>query len=444
MWSLRATASLLFPLLTFVSLLFTLSFYESWYEEALPLQSLQLQRVVVIYAGPTFHEEVVSSVACMLKDLDFYTIVYVGSGMHVGGILVPFSGRRKRSSMQFYGHCVSQWVTIAPLGGLGVGTGRHPRDPDLLVFITYPMHTKGFVRDEAAFDLLRHHRASGARGSVVLVTHRVGEMLHPLLAEIEALVDRRQLVLLFLGEHTALSGMQAMADKGRAARMLPGAAVFGHNASSIPTATAAAGVGRGHEPYTLAYLLPILPLDYVTTLSPASVPLSATLLSVLDRLVTSWASASLSSDGDGDGDAAATVFGIQGNMGGKHAHRKDVDGAVTCLRAVEAGGGVDGSAPSVGLDLVGHVSPPFEAGSLRKGKVRIFSDLPSPLYYRRIAKLSFMIPALLDRDYHSVRATSSVPAALSAGTPLTASSEFLAVYPCLRTSKWHQAIAGKT
>lgn len=235
MWSLRLTALVLLPLLCLLSLLLSLSFYETWCEHAAPTPPPGPPRpVALIYAGPTFHEEVVSSVACMLHDLDFHTVVIVGSGLYLGGLRVPLSGRRKRSSMQFYGHCVRQWVSVDPTSEVSLQGIRLPARPAMLVFITYPMHTRGFVRDAAAFALLRKYAspghttsssssssalsssagagaatgaAAGERGAaaaprVVLVTHRVGEMLHPLLAEIEAVVSRSRIVMLFLGEHT--------------------------------------------------------------------------------------------------------------------------------------------------------------------------------------------------------------------------------------------------
>lgn len=133
--TIRQTFFILLPIFVFVFITSLLSFYELWSEETHPLSTLRTN-VAVIYAGPTFHEEVVSAFACMLKDLNYYTVVYIGSGVHVNGMLVPFSNRRKRGSMTFYGHCVNQWVTITdPLT-------RYPHDPDLLIFITYPMHTK--------------------------------------------------------------------------------------------------------------------------------------------------------------------------------------------------------------------------------------------------------------------------------------------------------------
>lgn len=46
----------------------------------------------MLYAGPTFHDEVASAAACMLHDLGFYVVVYIGNGVHIAGMMVPFSG----------------------------------------------------------------------------------------------------------------------------------------------------------------------------------------------------------------------------------------------------------------------------------------------------------------------------------------------------------------
>ena len=52
-----------------------------------------------------------------------------------------FLGRRKRSSQEFYGRCVSQFVTIT-------SEVKYVTDPDIMVFITYPMvlHLGPYVR----------------------------------------------------------------------------------------------------------------------------------------------------------------------------------------------------------------------------------------------------------------------------------------------------------
>ena len=46
----------------------------------------------MVYAGPTFHDEVASVAACILHDLGFYVVVYIGNGWHFMGMMVPFSG----------------------------------------------------------------------------------------------------------------------------------------------------------------------------------------------------------------------------------------------------------------------------------------------------------------------------------------------------------------
>ena len=46
----------------------------------------------MVYAGPTFHDEVASVAACILHDLGFFVVVYIGNGVHFGGMMVPFSG----------------------------------------------------------------------------------------------------------------------------------------------------------------------------------------------------------------------------------------------------------------------------------------------------------------------------------------------------------------
>lgn len=53
---------------------------------------IDISNVAVVYAGPTFHDEVASVAACILHDLGYYVVVYIGNGIHFGGMMVPFSG----------------------------------------------------------------------------------------------------------------------------------------------------------------------------------------------------------------------------------------------------------------------------------------------------------------------------------------------------------------
>ena len=156
----------------------TLSFWELHSSEDKAALSTLRGQVAVIYAAPTFHDEVTSVVTCILHDLGYYTVVYIGNGWHVNGMMVPFSGRRKRSSQDFYGRCVSQFVTITtPV--------KHVTDPDIMVFVTYPMTQRGGVRDEYAFQLLQRLHEDKSTTPIVLVTHRTSEMFHPTMTDVE-------------------------------------------------------------------------------------------------------------------------------------------------------------------------------------------------------------------------------------------------------------------
>jgi len=408
----RLFTSLLPVLLVFI-VVSLLSFYELWSEEVQQSVVSQRKKVAVLYAGPTFHDEVVAALVCQLKDADYYTVLYVGSGVHMAGLMLPLSGRRKRGSLEFYGHCVDQWVTITdPLR-------RVVTDPDMLIFITYPMHTKGFVKDERAFDLLRHHKATRASSSVILVTHRVTEMLHALLPDIESLVSRDQLYFLFLGEHTVKSGLAEMQRAGKSAlRVFTGPAA---NNGSTPDR----GVASVLQ-YQLAHVFPIAPFHYIARLSPDSVPLSSYLaansidvaVSAVIKLFSGEFTASSTSESEKRG-RDTLVFGIQGNLGGKHAHRKNVEATVSCLRGIQ-----ERLAPTsrhkLGLDLIGHISLPFVTGSLAKGSaIHFYNDLSSADYYEQISQLTFMVPAVADAGMFPLSFPHSLSlSSLSAPCPL--------------------------
>ena len=152
-----------------VLLLFSaLSFIETYFEEKIKLEHLR-SRIAVVYASPTFHDEVVSVVSCILHDLGYYVVVYIGNGVHIpfigGNLMIPFSGRRKRRSNDFYGRCVSQWVTISEQMKFVV-------DPDIMVFATYPMLSRNFITDANALKMLQHLKTDEAKTSVVYITHR--------------------------------------------------------------------------------------------------------------------------------------------------------------------------------------------------------------------------------------------------------------------------------
>ena len=61
-------------------------------------------------------------------------------------------GRRKRLSEEFYGRCVSQFVTIStPV--------KYITDPDIMVFVTYPMMEH--AGDSFCISCFLYHHTSG-------------------------------------------------------------------------------------------------------------------------------------------------------------------------------------------------------------------------------------------------------------------------------------------
>ena len=386
------------------------------------------RRKAAIYARPTFHEEVVSTIACMLHDEGFHVSVYIGSGLAIGRLNVPFSEKRKRKAVNFYGHCVDSWITITdPLV-----KSAYIRNLDLLIFSTYPILEHNFVRDDVAMSLIADAGLAAKDTSVVFITHRTEETLHEQLNVIEKHIPRSRFTFTFLSEHTALTMASLLKEKGlNYVRVKPTGDEVSHD------------VGKG-EPYRLAHFFPIMSMEHAQG-GP--------------KRASWWSSASASastpsqSQSHGPGGGAervfehGQVFSIQGNFGGRHAHRKDIKGTVSCLRGLEEEDSKFGGGKAVHLDLIGHVvggRNSLDTGTLKRGKVNIIADLSSTDYYSAIADTHFMIVAVAEKDYYCCRATSSVPAALITGTPLVAQRSFLKYYPCLNEAPVHKLIAKDT
>ena len=379
-----------------------------------------------IYARPTFHEEVVSTMACMLHDEGFYVSVYIGSGFSVGRISVPYSDKRKRSAESFYGTCVDRWVTITdPLA-----KSSFIPNLDLLIFSTYPIFSHSFAVDKVATALLKFTSSQRQRGgkstSVVLISHRVNETMHEQLQTIESFIPRNKLSFVFLSEHTELTMRNIFAEKG-----IPYARVNADNMAEM-------AIEKDVDNYQLSHFFPILPFNYIGAGGKKDVVSNA-----IDSL---WGG--IGPEIDTKSFKHGQVFSIQGNFGGRHAHRKDVKGTVDCLRDLEMGReesiNSNIEAGPLHLDLIGHVNGHVDTGELKYGKIRFLSDLSSADYYKAISNTHFMIAAVGEPDYYCCRATSSVPAALISGTPLVARKEFLKYYPCLNSAAIHSMIAKDT
>lgn len=210
-----------------------LSFYETYDESIPPLSNIQghvsstvhnsplavgnkqYPKVAVIYALPTFHDEVVSIFACLYHELGYYVVVYIGNGIHLAhtDALLPFSQSRKRNSGNFYGYCVNKWATIPYSPASMTFVSR----ADVVVFITYPMLSKGGQKtDPFAMRVLQNIHDEKANTKVVLVAHRSNEILHPMLMDITPqLIPRRNIVMMFLGQHTKQAAKQFIIDRLR-------------------------------------------------------------------------------------------------------------------------------------------------------------------------------------------------------------------------------------
>jgi hypothetical protein len=350
---------------------------------------------------PTFHEEVVSSTACALHDLGFFVLVYIGNGVNIGGLMVPFSGRRQRSSEAFYGRCVSQWQTIySPI--------KHVYHPDIIVFVTYPMLLKGFKNDNFALDLIKKTKEDNSHTPIVMITHRPHEMYHDIMKEIDSYVPRNRLIYMYLGEHTKLEAEKIVSQ---------------HNNNN------------SNSNIQLEYLYPVLPKEYITRPESASID---HIWSMTDQIIKS--------------NDYRPLFAMQGNFGGKHAHRKNPKVIVDCLRSIENGTMILPNNKSynnsvdikLSIDIIGHLDGDLDIGKLEHGQVRFLNNLGHRDYFTAIARSKFMIAAIGEDAYYTSRATSSVPAALIGEIPLVTNRDFLNIYPCLRDAPMHKYIASAT
>ena len=190
----------------------------------------------------------------MLHDEGFHVSIYVGSGLAIGRLNVPFSEKRKRKAINFYGHCVDRWITITdPM----VKSAFIP-DLNLLIFSTYPILTHNFVQDNVALDLVKH-AGQQKQTSVVLITHRTNETLHEQLHVIEGHIPRVRLTLVFLSEHTELTMTNIFKE-----RRLSHVRV-NYDGELFPWPRD--GTSKSRSPYRLSHFFPTMPLQYAEGLA---------------------------------------------------------------------------------------------------------------------------------------------------------------------------------
>ena len=242
----------------------------------------------------------------------------------------------------------------------------------ILIYGTYPLRVKGGLRDEKAFRLLKLFALQIKPASrVIYVTHHSHEIVNEDSTYLETIVPRTQSVYLFLANHTETHAKNNYV--------------------------------KGMD-YQTAHFYPVLPMNY------------------------------LIEDNVYEETSTHPDFSVQGNFGGRHAHRKNTEGVINCIRRLEELSPND----KFGLDFIG--SGNLKQHSLKQGVLRHLSDLSHKEFYRAIAITKFLVPAIGEDDYYFSRATSSVPAALISHVPIATSRSFLMLYPCLRDQPLHKLI----
>lgn len=283
-------------------------------------------------------------------------------------MVLPFSERRKKNSQDFYGRCVSYWVTITP-------HVPYVKNPDIVVFVTYPMNVEGGKYDENALSMLKYIRHKKSTAPIVLVTHRSGDIVAPQLETIEQFVPRNQITFLFLGEHTMNTARSILeskfAENGTLSRFIVDPVSF-KTEYLYPVVPKEFLTHKGLKSYQLKSPLEhlwniILNVMKVTPATKAVAPPnlqsfhedSSRLYECLhaSSRVKSSSLAALSTNVSSKDiltisgthlreylkrhkfiqrSERGALFSIQGNFGGKHSYRKDPRGTVKCLKEVES------------------------------------------------------------------------------------------------------------
>lgn len=362
-------------------------------------------KVAVVYAGRTYHEEVTAAMACMLHSSGYHVAVYIENGISIGNFVLPFTQQRIRASDALYGHCVSEWITIN--NGMKIID-----DPAILLFVTHPMLSHGSTteRDPYSFRLLSEMKRKDTK--LVLVTHHI-ERFWAQVNDLSRYFDHSRMTFMFLANHVCAAAREEL--------------------SRDPSQPA----------YNIECVFPVFKLSTVIGTEALFVA------------TEHWKRT-----------PDKVTFSIQGNFGGRHKHRKNINGSVNCLnefggelknpnftyvenlvhsntnlRGFDRSEHLDGTVPGLQLDLVGHADGPLEQASQAVHfAVRSFSDLSSPDFYARLTKSKFLLTALGNNAYSRTQATSSVPAAVVSHVPLVTTAAFLALYPCLRDLPIHRRI----
>lgn len=415
--------------------------------------------------------------------------------------MVPYSGRRQQQSSEFYGQCVSQWVTVTD--GM-----EHHIEPDVLVINTNPIKVKtdsGIHEDENALSIMKHTYHKKKDAKLVLITHRSNEMFESMKTLEKSGFPHERMLFMFLSEHTEIDAKQRIIKEYKTNNSI---------SSWIPT----------------AFFNPVTPLHYITHGNDNSI-------AVVDIINTNFVFTILDNAGVTTyTELLTSVFPgvtltVQGKYGGKHGWRKHPDQVVACVEKLEkqmrnqtlhipddsicmvkddeytyhkvppsekylfkygslekyvgdfmynklmnsyagelfswistdkevtqknifksfrgssknATTGSTTKTCRVNVDLVGKFTDAKNSyGHLDNGIIRLAHNLPYNDFYGIISRANFMVGALNSPEYSKTIASSTIHVAMSSMIPLIAKASILRLYPCLREKPIHKKINVET
>jgi hypothetical protein len=428
-----------------------------------PRTSTGESNVVVIFAKPTFHEEVVGAAVCALYNLGFYTVVYIGNGVLVGGFMVPLTGLRERKSTALYGRCVSKFETIQDSMELHV-------DAKFIVFISPPaaVSKTGITFDSDANQLLEavypgymgQYSGSAAKyiaekeaslrhklPNVAIIWHNaeVDIVTSTTITGLQKYIPAEKLTYLFLGSHVHDTSKQQLqsVQANNTDMVLPRYRYF-------------------YPVYPLSVKGPKAILDklsheYELQLLSKYILLHSSVESFNESLPLPTAKDSLFVEGKVK---PSTVFSMQGNFGGRHSHRRDPSHVLSCIRDsvhnamlhshVQFPSSSKENCP-FSLELVGRFQNPVEKiirlaqyslsdsrspGAVVKDpactlRATGLHNAPYGEFYNAIANSDFLVGGVNSDSYYTAKATSSLPTALINGVPFIASKRLVSIYPCI-------------
>ena len=356
------------------------------------------QRHAAVYAGRQFHDEVASSIACLLHDMQFVVTVYYYAEIVVSGFSIPVGDNRLFNSKAHFGRCVDYWVSITPFTTLTHGF-------NILVYVSYPMKMDHHSVDAAAHSLVKQIHTRNLDTKVVLITHQAKENIWKHARSIEQYIPRDQLVFLFLSRHTYQTAVQLQNKLGLA--------------------------------YDLSYFYPTVPLRLLF-------PQDMSTEIGLNPMYSANTSQPL-------------TFAIQGHFGGAHAKRRNVTSTLACLHNISKHTNIlkdtvatskmaRSSEQNLELNLVGRISGDvtFAAPSNSSVQVTTTGELTSLEFYRKIASSHYLVTSLGSDLYMHRQATSTIPTALILHIPVVTAEQLLRLYPCLWEAAVHRRFTQTT